>query len=95
MGAGLHEALLRVRLSAPPALQLTVATLAAYAVAHYLFGQATPVLTATTTISSLGFARDARFIKVLESSIAIVTGMSVLVIIQVSVNTWLFRTRRC
>jgi len=59
-----------------PALQIVIAACAAYAVARYLLGHAVPLLAVTVTISSLGFARDARPSRVLETAIGIVIGIA-------------------
>lgn len=71
-----RDAALRVRRSVPAALQVTAATLAAFAFAHLVLGHAAPILSATTTISTLGFARDARPIRVLESAVGILVGIA-------------------
>lgn len=67
---------LRTRQSVAPALQITIATLAAYSFAHFAMGHTTPVLAAITTISTLGFARDARPIRVLETALGILIGIA-------------------
>lgn len=59
-----------------PALQIVIAASAAYTVAHYALGHAVPLLAVTVTISSLGFARDARPIRVLETAIGIIIGIA-------------------
>ncbi|WP_354574346.1 FUSC family protein [Frigoribacterium sp. UYMn621] len=58
-----------------PALQIVIASSTSYAVAHYLLGYAVPLLAVTVTISSLGFVRDARPVRVLETAIGIVIGI--------------------
>ncbi|QNE47822.1 FUSC family protein [Glaciihabitans sp. INWT7] len=58
-----------------PALQIVIASSTSYAVAHYLLGHAVPLLAVTVTISSLGFVRDARPIRVLETAIGIIIGI--------------------
>jgi uncharacterized membrane protein YgaE (UPF0421/DUF939 family) len=58
-----------------PALQIVIASSTSYAVAHYLLGHAVPLLAVTVTISSLGFVRDARPVRVLETAIGIVIGI--------------------
>ena len=60
-----------------PIVQIVAAATAAYAIAHFLLGHSAPLLAATVTISSLGFVRDARPVRVLESAIGIVIGIAV------------------
>jgi uncharacterized membrane protein YgaE (UPF0421/DUF939 family) len=59
-----------------PALQIAIAASGAFAVAHYLLGHAVPLIAVTVTMSTLGFARDARPIRVLETAIGIVIGIA-------------------
>ncbi len=59
-----------------PALQIVIAASSAFAVAHYLFGHAVPLIAVTVSISTLGFARDARPIRVLETAIGIIIGIA-------------------
>jgi len=67
--------LARVWASVPAALQIVVAATASYAVAHFLLGHEYPVVAVTVTISALGFTRDARPRRVLESVIGILVGI--------------------
>jgi uncharacterized membrane protein YgaE (UPF0421/DUF939 family) len=71
------EALARLRDSAIPITQIVVAVAGAFSIAHFGFGHETPLLTATVTISSLGFARDARPSRVLESATGMLVGIVV------------------
>ena len=59
-----------------PALQIVLASSASYALAHYVLGHAMPLFAVTVTISSLGFARDARPIRVIETAIGIIIGIA-------------------
>lgn len=61
--------------SLPAIIQLTVAAVASYAIAHYLIGHESPILAVTVTITSLGFNRDARPVRVLRSVSAILLGV--------------------
>jgi len=61
--------------SLPAILQLTVAAVGSFAIAHYLLRHENPVLAVTVTITSLGFNRDARPIRVLRSVSAILLGV--------------------
>jgi uncharacterized membrane protein YgaE (UPF0421/DUF939 family) len=70
-------ALTRLRDSAVPIVQIVVAVLGAYSIAHFGLGHEIPLLTATVTISSLGFARDARPSRVLESATGMLVGIVV------------------
>lgn len=63
--------------SVSPALQIVAAATAAYAFCHYVLGHSIPLLAVTVTISSLGFVRDARPARVLESAVGIVIGIAV------------------
>ena len=69
-------AVTRVLESLPAILQILTAVTAAYAIAHWGLGHAVPVLAVTVTISSLGFARDARPRRVAESILGIVLGVA-------------------
>ena len=59
-----------------PIIQIVVAVIAAYSIARFGLGHAVPLLAATVTISSLGFTRDARPSRVLESALGIVVGIT-------------------
>jgi uncharacterized membrane protein YgaE (UPF0421/DUF939 family) len=73
---GLRSSGQRVVESIVPALQIVIAASGAFAVAHYLLGHAVPLIAVTVTISTLGFARDARPIRVLETAIGIIIGIA-------------------
>jgi uncharacterized membrane protein YgaE (UPF0421/DUF939 family) len=66
----------RVVDSVLPIIQIVAGATGAYAIAHFALGHATPLLAATVTISTLGFVRDARPVRVLESAIGIVIGIA-------------------
>jgi uncharacterized membrane protein YgaE (UPF0421/DUF939 family) len=68
-------ALRRAWESVPAAVQIVVAATVSYFVAHTLLGHAYPVVAVTVTISALGFTRDARPRRVLESVIGILVGI--------------------
>lgn len=59
-----------------PVIQIVVAATGAYSIAHYLLGHAVPLLAVTVTITSLGFVRDARPIRVLETAIGVLIGIA-------------------
>ena len=69
------SALARVIESIPPAVQIVVAALASYSFAFYVLGHPNPLLSVTVTITTLGFTRDARPRRVIESSAGIVVGL--------------------
>jgi len=60
-----------------PITQIVAAATAAYAIAFFGLGHTTPLLAATVTISALGFVRDARPVRVLESAVGIIVGIAV------------------
>lgn len=73
LAARLH----RVRDSLPAIAQLVVAATLAYLIAHIGLGHEAPLLAATVTISSLGLARDAHPLRVLETVVGMVVGILV------------------
>lgn len=58
-----------------PIIQIVGAATGAYAFAHYVLGHEAPLLAATVTVSSLGFVRDARPRRVLETVIGMLVGI--------------------
>ncbi|NYF09804.1 uncharacterized membrane protein YgaE (UPF0421/DUF939 family) [Leifsonia sp. AK011] len=62
--------------SLPAALQLTLAVIASYSIAHFVFGHATPLIAVTATISTLGLARNAKPRAVLETALGITVGIA-------------------
>ncbi|CAN5367607.1 hypothetical protein BH09ACT1_BH09ACT1_03350 [soil metagenome] len=88
--AGIRQSGLRASESIVPALQIVIAATAAYSIAHYLVGHVVPLLAITVTISSLGFVRDARPIRVLENAVGIVIGivLSELLLVVVGHGVW-------
>ncbi|TPW72839.1 aromatic acid exporter family protein [Schumannella sp. 10F1B-5-1] len=66
----------RVADSAPAILQIVVAVTAAYAIAHYLLGHVTPLLSVTFTLSALGLARDARPRLLVETIVGMLIGIA-------------------
>lgn len=61
--------------SIPAAFQIVLGVVASYLFAHFVLGHATPLIAVTVVISTLGFARDARPRKVLESAFGILIGI--------------------
>ena len=76
--------------SIPAAIQILVGVLVSYSFAHYVLGHATPLLSVTVVLSTLGFSRDARPLRVLESVIGILVGiaLSELILILVGQGIW-------
>ncbi|WP_423922544.1 FUSC family protein [Frigoribacterium sp. 2-23] len=69
-------ALSRTVSSLPAVVQIVIAASASYVIAHLLLGHAVPLLAVTITISSLGFARDARPRRVLENAVGVLIGIA-------------------
>ncbi|WP_262406184.1 FUSC family protein [Protaetiibacter sp. SSC-01] len=74
--ADLRMAWRRVWESLPAIVQILAAVAAAYAIAHWGLGHAVPLLAITVTINSLGFARDARPVRVAETVLGILLGIA-------------------
>ena len=72
--------------SVPAAIQIVVGVLVSYSFAHFVLGHAVPLLSVTVLISTLGFARDARPRRVLESTIGILVGIVLSELIQILVG---------
>lgn len=67
----------RVVESLAPAIQITIGALLAYSLAHYGLGHLTPLLAITVCITSLGFSRDARPRRILQTGIGMVVGIAI------------------
>lgn len=65
----------RVRGSAIAIVQIVVAATTAFVFAHQVLGHASPLLTVTVTISSLGLARDARPRRLVETLSGMLIGI--------------------
>ena len=65
----------RVIESLPPVIQIVIAAIASYSFAFFVLGHQNPLLAVTVTITTLGFTRDARPRRVLESAIGIIAGL--------------------
>ncbi|MEJ3403796.1 FUSC family protein [Rathayibacter sp. YIM 133350] len=66
----------RVRDSWPAILQITITALASWAFAHYVLGHPSPLIAAIMVISALGFVRDARPVRVLETVLGMTLGIA-------------------
>lgn len=73
----IRESTRRVIESIAPALQITIGALLAYSLAHYGLQHAVPLLAMTVCITSLGFSRDARPRRILQTSIGMVVGIAI------------------
>jgi uncharacterized membrane protein YgaE (UPF0421/DUF939 family) len=60
-----------------PAIQITIGALLAYSVAFYGLQHTTPLLAVTVCITSLGFSRDARPRRILQTAIGMVVGIAI------------------
>lgn len=71
------DSLGRVVDSLAPAIQITIGALLAYSVAFYGLGHVSPLLAVTVCITSLGFSRDARPRRILQTAIGMVVGIAI------------------
>ena len=62
--------------SLAPILQIVLGATAGYSIAFYGLGHAVPLLAVTVTITALGFSRDARPRRVLETAVGMITGIA-------------------
>ena len=70
------DALARVLDSIVPILQIIFAAAAGYSFSHWILGHEVPLLSVTVTITALGFTRDARPRRVLETALGMITGIA-------------------
>jgi hypothetical protein len=77
MNWNIRQSLTRVLESLAPAIQITIGALLAYSIAHYGLGHSTPLLAITVCITSLGFSRDARPKRILQTAIGMVVGIAI------------------
>jgi uncharacterized membrane protein YgaE (UPF0421/DUF939 family) len=70
--------------SIPAALQIVLGVVLSYSFAHFVLGHTTPLIAVTVVISTLGFARDARPRKVVESAFGILVG----IVLSESLRLW-------
>ena len=71
-----HAAWGRAVAALPAAVQLSVAASAAYCISRFALGHPVPLLAITITLSSLGFVRDARPRRVLETALGLAIGVA-------------------
>ena len=72
----LKDSIQRVIESIAPILQITIAAVTAYAITHYGLSHAIPLLAVTVSITSLGFTRDARPRRVVETAAGMIFGIA-------------------
>ena len=72
-----RDSLSRVVESLAPAAQITIGALLAYSLAHYGLQHESPLLAITVCITSLGFSRDARPRRILQTAIGMVVGIAI------------------
>jgi uncharacterized membrane protein YgaE (UPF0421/DUF939 family) len=72
----LKDSAQRVIESLPPVLQIILAAVSAYAFSHFVLGHELPLLSVTVSITALGFTRDARPRRVVETSIGMILGIA-------------------
>ncbi|MFM6980482.1 MAG: FUSC family protein [Micrococcales bacterium] len=58
-----------------PIVQIVIAAVAGYSIAHYGLGHEIPMFSVTVTIASLGFTRDARPRRILTTALGMITGI--------------------
>jgi uncharacterized membrane protein YgaE (UPF0421/DUF939 family) len=66
----------RLTSSLPAIVQIVVAVVVSFSISHYLLGHPAPVTAVTVTISSLGFMRDARPLRVVETALGVTLGIA-------------------
>ena len=72
----LRGSMQRVFESIPPIIQIVLGASAAYAIAYFVLGHHNPIFSVTVTISALGFTRDARPRRVVETAFGMVVGIA-------------------
>ncbi len=72
----LKDALARLLDSIVPILQIVFAAGLGYSFSHWVLGHQVPLLSVTVTITALGFTRDARPRRVLETALGMITGIA-------------------
>jgi hypothetical protein len=76
--------------SLPPILQIVAAAIVAYSFTAFVLGHENPIFAVTVTIASLGFTRDARLRRVLQTALGMVVGiaLSEVMLLLVGVGVW-------
>ncbi len=66
----------RVVESIPPIVQIVLGATAAFSFAYFVLSHANPIFSVTVTIASLGFTRDARPRRIVETAFGMVVGIA-------------------
>jgi uncharacterized membrane protein YgaE (UPF0421/DUF939 family) len=77
--------------SIPAAIQIVIGVVASYSFADYVLGHGTPFISVTVVISTLGFARDARPRKVVETAFGILVGIVLAELIRIVVGAGIWQ----
>ena len=72
----LKDSAQRVIESLPPIAQIIIAAVSAYSFSHFVLGHEVPLLSVTVTITALGFTRDARPRRVIETALGMIIGIA-------------------
>ena len=76
MRVTVRTAVRRATDSLPAVIQIVIAAVAAYSVAHYVLGHPTPFVAVAVTITSLGLTRDARPRRVFDNALGVAIGIT-------------------
>lgn len=87
----LEGATTRVRDSFVAILQIVIAAVAGYSIAHFGLNHTAPIFAVTVTIASLGFTRDARIRRVFETAFGMVVGIALSEIALLTVGSGLWQ----
>lgn len=71
-----RQSLTRAVESIAPIFQIVLAATAGYSIAHFGFGHSAPIFSVTVAITALGFTRDARPRRVIETAIGMIVGIA-------------------
>ena len=84
------DALARVMSSLAPILHIVLGATAAYSISHFGLGHSVPLLAVTVTITTLGFTRDARPRRLIETAVGMILGiaLSELLLLIVGQGVW-------
>ena len=86
----MRAAVRRATESLPAVIQIVIAAVAAYSIAHFLLGHPIPFIAVSVTITSLGLTRDARPRRVFDNALGIAIGitLSELLVFVVGRGVW-------
>ena len=72
----------RVIESIAPILQITIAATISYLIAHFVLGHQHPLFSVTVVITALGFSRDARPRRIIDTALGMVLGIAASEVLQ-------------